>query len=517
MYKKQEGKRVRNLKTETKSGYKRNLRKARIQLKKRKKKDHLKKRRKEPAVCLTDELKEKLKGLDKLKQHIESKDKNLVFVAVENLRELSGVDGLVAIDPIIKMGFIPFLIKFCTFNDWPELQQQSLWAISNILNAIDEDREHDFTENILKAKVGETTFAKKLMELFDSKNKGVLANLLYTVGNIIGARDIKFRDLFLKYKIIPKVLMIISNFQHEIFTLREAVWVLSNLCKNKPSPDWNEVKQCILPLVCLVPHSDKQILEDSCWTVSYIADGPQYQIDELIEHGIHRYLVTHLKKYKHNHKILRPVIRAIGNIIQGDNKNTDILIKRGLMDNLKELILSPDDHIVKEVIWIYSNLLAGSKLHIKTVVDSKILELLVPFLKHDHFPIRKETCWVYSNSFVNCDINQLRTFNEEIPKIIEIYCDNLDGVDTSMTKVVLEGIKHILKRGEECKSSHFKKFVEKCGGIDKLEKLQNHSNEELYKTALYILERYFDASDEEDPEGNYDFMKVNVKKNDYDF
>ena len=38
-------------------------------------------------------------------------------------------------------------------------------------------------------------------------------------------------------------------------------------------------------------------------------------------------------------------------------------------------------------------------------------------------------------------------------------------------------------------------------GLDKLEQLQNHSNEDVYKKAVHILETYFGLDDEEDDDG----------------
>ena len=41
-------------------------------------------------------------------------------------------------------------------------------------------------------------------------------------------------------------------------------------------------------------------------------------------------------------------------------------------------------------------------------------------------------------------------------------------------------------------------FVDEAEGLDKLEQLQNHNNEDVYKKAMHILETYFGLDDEED-------------------
>ena len=42
-------------------------------------------------------------------------------------------------------------------------------------------------------------------------------------------------------------------------------------------------------------------------------------------------------------------------------------------------------------------------------------------------------------------------------------------------------------------------MIEKCSGLDKIEQLQTHENEEIYRLAYEIIDQYFSDGDEEDP------------------
>jgi hypothetical protein len=69
--------------------------------------------------------------------------------------------------------------------------------------------------------------------------------------------------------------------------------------------------------------------------------------------------------------------------------------------------------------------------------------------------------------------------------------------------VALEGLENILKAGKQQadatgQPNHYADVVDKSEGLDKIEQLQNHVNNEIYEKAVKILEAYFGLEDEED-------------------
>lgn len=71
-------------------------------------------------------------------------------------------------------------------------------------------------------------------------------------------------------------------------------------------------------------------------------------------------------------------------------------------------------------------------------------------------------------------------------------CDLLAGNDEKLSIVLLDGIYNILeaakKQGEVLNVCT---AIEECDGLDKIEKLQEHENEIVYKKALHIIEKFF--------------------------
>ena len=88
---------------------------------------------------------------------------------------------------------------------------------------------------------------------------------------------------------------------------------------------------------------------------------------------------------------------------------------------------------------------------------------------------------------------------------IKPMCDLLVCEDVKVINILLEGIDNILKVGaakvalsEQRIDNPYVPMIDECDGIEKLEGLQQHENEEVYKKAMYILEEYMAAEDEEE-------------------
>lgn len=60
-----------------------------------------------------------------------------------------------------------------------------------------------------------------------------------------------------------------------------------------------------------------------------------------------------------------------------------------------------------------------------------------------------------------------------------------------MIQVVLDGIHNILKMVTAEEVERVCGQIEECGGLDKIESLQNHENVDIYKITYEIIESYF--------------------------
>lgn len=65
--------------------------------------------------------------------------------------------------------------------------------------------------------------------------------------------------------------------------ITNSVWCLSNLCRGKPGPDITKINPAIPVLNFLLDNSDEEVLIDTLWALSYLSDGPNTNIQLVID------------------------------------------------------------------------------------------------------------------------------------------------------------------------------------------------------------------------------------------
>ena len=68
--------------------------------------------------------------------------------------------------------------------------------------------------------------------------------------------------------------------------LKHATWGISNLCRGKPRPQTEHVSKALPFLSALLQCTEKEVLTDALWALSYIADGDEKLIDLIIQSGL---------------------------------------------------------------------------------------------------------------------------------------------------------------------------------------------------------------------------------------
>lgn len=78
--------------------------------------------------------------------------------------------------------------------------------------------------------------------------------------------------------------------------------------------------------------------------------------------------------------VITPALRAIGNVVTGDDHQTQLVLDHNCLNAFHNLLKHPKINIQKEAAWTISNITAGNTSQIQQVIDKGLLQPILEIL-----------------------------------------------------------------------------------------------------------------------------------------
>jgi len=372
------------------------------------------------------------------------------------------------------------------------VQYEALWALTNIASGTHQHTQYLVDQGVIPI------FTK----LLASPHHKIREQACWALGNIAGDCS-DMRNVVLQHDVMKETLALLTDKSSKLTLIRIATWTMSNLCRGKPQPEFKLVKDSIPIAARLIYSSDKEVLVDALWTLSFLSDGKDKKQKAVAEASVCPRLVNLLQyaltplceltllihSCRSNElQFLVPALRTIGNLMSGDDKTTQKVIDSAALDALVPLLNHPKAGVKKEACWTVSNVLAGTTHQIQHAIDAGLIEPILQRLYNDRFDIKKEAAWCIANAVSGANSSQILYFVQH--GVIPPLCSLLELPDPQLLDMTLDAIERTLKVGhklmlaQKMPDNPFALKIEECGGVDKIEMLQVRTPSRLFFRTL---------------------------------
>eukprot|EP00246_Nothoceros_aenigmaticus_P002922 TRINITY_DN13849_c0_g1_i2.p1 TRINITY_DN13849_c0_g1~~TRINITY_DN13849_c0_g1_i2.p1 ORF type:complete len:548 (-),score=94.74 TRINITY_DN13849_c0_g1_i2:371-2014(-) len=432
-----------------------------------------------------DVLEEKTRrAVEKLRLALSPKKGARKLLSLRNLRKLLSCNARPPIDVAVKAGVVPLLVQCLALGSSEEQLLESAWCLTNIASG-DPEQTMAIAPAIplLIAHISDTRISTAIAE-----------QCVWAMGNCAGDSS-SLRDSLLHQGALLPMYHLMGARQMSL--AKTSCWAMSNLIKG-PNPtaaiDLMKLNSTSNMLINYIATGDEELATEAAWVLVYLTSMSENNSDLLVKSGLFPPLVTRLATSQ-SVILLPPILRTIGNILAGDTQNAktdNLLAAGGFVGTVSQCLGSEHRSLQKEAAWVVSNISAGTVFHKQAVFTGGALPALLHLLATAAFDVRKEAAYAIGNMCVGPGGNS-EPILEHLTVLLERGC--LPGFITLVRSPDLEaarlGLQFLDLVMQWLTDGQGPKLVEKEDGIDAIESLQNHDNDDLREYATSLMDKYF--------------------------
>lgn len=435
------------------------------------------------------------------------------------------VDVNPPIQEIILSGIVPRFVELLDKNFYIKFEDNTLsqkcrfeaaWVITNIASGNSEQTKYVVTVGAIPL----------LVKMVSEEDEMLLDQSVWALSNIAGDGE-KFRDIIIEVGALPKTLNLISKYMSSsgnIKILRNLVWLVSNLNRGRsPVPLLENMKNSFSIIEKVVHINDQDLVSDSFWCLSYLADASSEMTDLILKSSVMKRLLelldsfcNDLTKEEGDNKLSKicagaicPIIRTLGNIVTGDEEQTNSIIRMGFLQYFQPIFYLYQNQklprIRKEICWLISNITAGTESQITYIFESNLLGVIIDSVNKHDLIIKNEAGIALFNLLYFCKTNPNPKYLQKLIEMGAIYALHnylkaVRNLPESQSRI-LDCVRYMLEAGDKIKqkfgTNPVIQIMIDSKFIDEIEDLQNPlSSNIVVKQAYDIIVNYFEGEEE---------------------
>jgi importin subunit alpha-6/7 len=396
----------------------------------------------------------------------------------ERVREMRCL--LIGKDPpiqqVISAGVVPRLVEFLNRDGDPALQREAAWTLALIATS---------ERSTVIMEMGAIPL---LVHLLSSPNDGVREEAVSALG-LIASVSPHCRDVVLQADAMRPLLQQLNG-HSELSMVRIVAWTLDFFCMGQPGPDFAFIRPALPTVAQLILSTDEEVLMYTCGALSALSEGPEEQIQAIIDTGVCARLVELLlSPFLH---VQSRALNAVSYIVKGNDLQSQSIVNSNALPALLALLSSTKEDIRVPACLTISNITATNQVQIQAVIDSEIVPPLIQLMNNGDSGIRKVAAWAVANALRVGSDAQIHFIarNGCIPAL----CDLLAASDSKTVSECLQGLKKILVAGEKAGSMEMVYRIREVGGVNKIKTLLKHKCSNICSISKSLIDEFFPAS-----------------------
>eukprot|EP00361_Fabrea_salina_P004377 CAMPEP_0202437142 /NCGR_PEP_ID=MMETSP1345-20130828/28018_1 /ASSEMBLY_ACC=CAM_ASM_000843 /TAXON_ID=342563 /ORGANISM="Fabrea Fabrea salina" /LENGTH=201 /DNA_ID=CAMNT_0049050797 /DNA_START=474 /DNA_END=1076 /DNA_ORIENTATION=- len=189
-------------------------------------------------------------------------------------------------------------------------------------------------------------------------------------------------------------------------------------------------------------------------------------------------------------KLEFPILKIMGHISSGEEKQTDYILHQGLLNYLLEKTQSKKSKVRRSAYWVLSNIAAGNFYQRIQFLEHSILDQAVQGLNDTSYSVRKEVSYVFSNLGFLCSQDEiLKLCSSELFESIE---KALHDLDPKLVLNILGFIKAVLDSCDLENTELITSLLAETECINSVESLNAHRNAAISSFSKELCKTYYE-------------------------